>query len=124
MSSDELRRVLEAFNTDLFRDQVDRARTLLSSEDVSTDDPGEPVPARNIDDIYERRSGVPGAHEYIRAQCAKVAYIARRFPDENWHIFRLNRGEASFLIFANEAGVGRACIDVSKYDDPETASTR
>jgi len=123
MSSDELRRILETFNTDLFRDQVDRARELIDFEDVSTDDSSGPVPTKSIEDIYGRRSETPGAPQYIKSQCAKVAYLAGRFPEECWNIFGLDRGNSSFVIFANAAGIGRACIDVTKYDVPEAPPT-
>jgi len=120
-----MRQILKTINTDLFREQVDSARKLLDFEDISMDDGGDGfVSAKNIEDIYERRSGTPGAPEYIKAQCAKVAHVAGLFREEHWNIYGVERGEVSFLIFANEAGVGRACIDVTRPIDREAVQLR
>lgn len=123
MSSDELHRILQSLDTELFHDEADRTKKLLSLADVSIEGPSKVVQVKHLRNYFERQSQKRGVPQNVNKQFAKLIGAADRFPNERWHQFNISRGSAAFLVFANEAGVGRACLDLTRTDSSEVEQT-
>jgi len=109
---EDLDRVLRTFTGQDFASAVALARRLAGIERASISRTNSTVPTRELRTVYARRARNPRFRKSLAQQFGQLARIAELFPDERWYIHILTiEDQARVMIFANEEGVGRVCID-------------
>ena len=108
----QLERVLDTFADYDFAHAVASAKRLARTDGAVISKNGRAVPTTELRQIYTRRASNPRLREALARECERLAQIAGQFPSEGWYIYIVVIGDGpQVTIFANEDGIGRACLD-------------
>jgi hypothetical protein len=93
-----------------FGSAIEDARRVLRMPGTSVRKGGRAIPAKELRDIYRSRALNSAIPEVARRRCEPVARVAERFVDERWLMYLIENGSLHVTVFANETGMGRACL--------------
>jgi len=111
----ELDRMLDTFIAQSAMHAVAATRQLAQQDGAIITKSDRAVPTKELLGIYRRRAKNPQLSPAAAAECAELASLAERCPDEGWHIYivKLEHDEGAIMatVFANQAAIGRICFD-------------
>jgi hypothetical protein len=111
MKLDELINILETFGVGDFTQAVSKAKQLAQANGSLIIRHGKsPVQAEKLRDTYATRASSPYIRAGLSRQCERLAQVAAQFSHELWYIHTIGEN-GQITIFANEDGIGRACLD-------------
>lgn len=112
----ELDRMLDTFTAQDAKHAVAATRQMAQRSGAVITKSDRAVPTHELLGIYRRRARNPRLSPASAGECAQLASLAERCPDERWHIYAVkieyDDGTATHVpVFANEAAIGRICFD-------------
>lgn len=113
ISTNELIDVLDTFAEQDFVLEVALARRLATMNGSSISKTARAIPTHELQDSFSARALNPLLPK-VRAQaCDALARVAGLFPLERWYALVVRYGSYEVLVYANQEGVGRFCLDTT-----------
>jgi hypothetical protein len=114
-SSHELLDVLATVTTSDFARAVALARRLVMINGVSISRNETGVPTGDLREVYADRASSPFLPKVHKRQYEEIVRLAAQYPFERWYIISIDIGFYGVVVFANEQGVGRYCLDRTNH---------
>jgi hypothetical protein len=107
----ELLDVLATFTTRDCARAVALARRLIVMDGVSLSTNESGVPTNELQEVYSDRALDPFLPKVLAREYRNVARLAAQYPLERWYIISVSTPFHRVVVFANEQGIGRYCLD-------------